>query len=313
MVLFDEWTGELRGGGMRDVHNRHDALVRRLRETRDAAEAAEREKETVLGEMAHELRMPMNSILLAAQSLEATVGLPASARQELDILRRGLAHQARLIENLIEAVKLKRGNVVLKRRRVDVHDLLRQTVEVYLRADWRAKGQEISFELGARDHHVLGDEVRLVQVFTNLVKNAIKFTPSGGHIRLATSNPLPHRISVAVADSGVGIPLGELPRIFAAFHHSTQGGGLGLGLTIARSIVEMHGGIIGAWSEGSGKGATFTVDLPCTEEREGCGGRSEIGPENEETFGEHLRHNPEAARRGRPTDHQMASRVRPLP
>ena len=132
--------------------------------------------------------------------------------------------------------------------------------------DARRKSLALDLELAADDHHVAGDASRMNQVFWNLLNNAVKFTPAGGKITLRTANPAPGRVSLTVTDNGIGIDRQTLPFVFRAFEQGDIRGlepcsGLGLGLSIAKAIVELHGGTIRADSGGPGLGATFTVEL----------------------------------------------------
>jgi CheY-like chemotaxis protein len=145
-----------------------------------------------------------------------------------------------------------------------LHLLLRQTEEI-VRSDAHGKRVGVRFVKAAGEHFIHGDGARLQQVFWNIVKNAIKFTPAGGAVRVVTSNEAPGRLTVKVIDTGLGIDPEVLPRIFDAFEQGTvstqQFGGLGLGLAITKGIVQMHGGSIRAESAGRGEGTTFTVEF----------------------------------------------------
>jgi CheY-like chemotaxis protein len=145
-----------------------------------------------------------------------------------------------------------------------VHDCIRRALET-CRADARRKGVALELNLRAKDHHAWVDGARVQQVFWNLVNNAVKFTPTGGRVRV-TSDNAEGRLRVRVEDTGIGIEPGTLPRLFRPFEQGEQTklrrfGGLGLGLTIAKSLVELHDGRLTAFSEGKGKGTTFTVEL----------------------------------------------------
>jgi two-component system, chemotaxis family, CheB/CheR fusion protein len=161
--------------------------------------------------------------------------------------------------------RLTRGKLEIAREVVDVHEVVRQAVEVS-RGDIEAKSQKLIISLRAMRHTVTGDRTRLQQVFWNLLKNASKFTPKGGEIRIHSRNRA-NRIAAIVSDNGIGIDPDSLPVIFNSF---TQGskevtkefGGLGLGLAISQATVDAHNGNLRAQSRGHDKGATFIVELP---------------------------------------------------
>jgi CheY-like chemotaxis protein len=181
------------------------------------------------------------------------------------MMRHNIELEARLIDDLLDLTRIARGKLELQRGAADVHSLLTHTEQI-VRSDARGKGVSVSLALEARDHVVVGDGARLHQVFWNMLKNAIKFTPGGGAVAIRTTNPAANRIRVEVRDNGIGIDPEFLPSLFSAFAQGDRkaGGatsGLGLGMSISKTIVEMHGGVIQGSSEGLGKGATFSVEL----------------------------------------------------
>jgi two-component system, chemotaxis family, CheB/CheR fusion protein len=165
----------------------------------------------------------------------------------------------------LDMTRLTQGKLEIAREVVDVHEVVRQAVEVS-RGDMEAKSQKLIISLRAKRHTVTGDRTRLQQVFWNLLKNASKFTPKGGEIRIHSRNRA-NRIAAIVSDNGIGIDPDSLPVIFNSF---TQGskevtkefGGLGLGLAISQATVDAHNGSLRAQSRGHDKGATFIVELP---------------------------------------------------
>jgi CheY-like chemotaxis protein len=172
----------------------------------------------------------------------------------------------KLIDDLLDLSRVTSGKLRLQMQPVRAHDLLRHVVRSSL-SETAGKRLSVRHDLGATNDRLTADPARLQQVFWNLLRNAVKFTPEGGDVVVRTSNDGDGgQLLIEVRDSGVGIPAEVLPRVFDAFEQGEQRmtrqfGGLGLGLAIAKAVVEMHGGMIGAASAGPGRGATFTVRL----------------------------------------------------
>jgi PAS domain S-box-containing protein len=235
-----------------------------LKKAKEAAEAANQAKDQFIAVLSHELRTPLTPVLTAASLLQSMEAVPDAIRPELDIIRRNVELEARLIDDLLDVTRISRGLVQLHREEVDVHAALLKTLEI-CRGEVAQKAMEIVLKLEAADHYVSADAARLQQVFWNLLKNALKFTPLEGRISIRTQN-VDGRIRIEVADTGIGIAPEALSRIFNAFEQAEKTltrrfGGLGLGLSIAKAVVEMHRGSISALSEGPGNGAVFTVEL----------------------------------------------------
>ena len=233
---------------------------------RAEAEAANRAKDQFLAVLSHELRTPLTAVLASVDALQKGCGLSGMATELVDIIRRNVELEARLIDDLLDLTRVSRGKVELHRQPVDVHEELLHAVKMCRQGDAQQKRIEVRLDAAAVHHYVSGDAARLQQVFWNLLKNAVKFTPDGGHVDVRTSNPRPDAIVVSVTDTGIGIDPEALPKIFNAFEQggksiTRQFGGLGLGLAITRTLVELHGGKITAESEGRYRGATFTVEL----------------------------------------------------
>jgi PAS domain S-box-containing protein len=254
-----------------DISERHKsahelkALGALEAEARQAAEAANKAKDQFIAVLSHELRTPLTPVLLALTAMEASAQFPEDAHQDLVMMRRNVELEMRLIDDLLDVSRISTGKMRLEMKPTNVHGLLQNVCEM-LRASEKAKGQRISLELNAQNDGILGDNTRLQQVFWNVLKNAIKFGFEKSEICVRTSNPTPATIAIQVTNSGTGIPAQALPRIFIAFEQAdataaSQFGGLGLGLTIARAILDLHGGAIGATSGGEGQGACFTIDL----------------------------------------------------
>ena len=236
-----------------------------LSRVNDELRQASRAKDDFLAALSHELRTPLTPVLMSAAMMESDATLDPELREQLAMMRHNIELEARLIDDLLDLTRIARGKLELQRGAADVHSLLTHTEQI-VRSDARGKGVSVSLALEARDHVVVGDAARLHQVFWNMLKNAIKFTPGGGAVAIRTTNPAANRIRVEVRDNGIGIDPEFLPSLFSAFAQGDRkaGGatsGLGLGMSISKTIVEMHGGVIQGSSEGLGKGATFSVEL----------------------------------------------------
>jgi signal transduction histidine kinase len=232
---------------------------------KQVAESANRAKDQFLAVLSHELRTPLTPVLAAVSAMETQKALPAEVRADMEMIRRNVELESKLIDDLLDVTRISTGKVVLKLEVIDVHSCLRSVLEI-CRSEMEAKQLHVSFQLDAAQYHVRADPVRLRQVFWNLLRNALKFTPAQGRITLITHSDA-GRLSVQIADTGVGIAPEVMPRIFNAFEQGGQNktrrfGGLGLGLSIAKKVIEMHRGQLTAFSEGNDKGATFTVELP---------------------------------------------------
>jgi PAS domain S-box-containing protein len=235
------------------------------KEAKDAAEAASRAKDDFLAVLSHELRTPLTPVLVAATAMLDDPATPIEVRPMLEMTRRNIELEARLIDDLLDVTRISRGKLQLNKEVVDAHALIHQAVEI-CRDDIQAGGLELDLDLTAESHHVDADPARLQQVLWNLIKNAVKFTPAGGRLAIQSRQGDDLGLIVEVSDSGIGIEAAALPVIFDAFEQAEvttrrRFGGLGLGLAISRAVTEMHGGRLSATSEGSGQGATFTLEL----------------------------------------------------
>lgn len=242
------------------------AVAERTREI----EAANHAKDQFLAMLSHELRTPLTPVLAAAGVLEQDERVPEDVRHDLQMIHRNVSIQSRLVDDLLDLTKLGRGKLELDTRPIDVAALLKETA-VIVAGELDAKDQGLDLELGEADgSQVHGDGPRLQQVFWNLLKNANKFSPSKSRISVRTRRLAgPPRIAVVLTDEGMGIDPQDIGRIFQPFEQvAARGkqrgsdGGLGLGLAIAKAIVELHHGTIHVSSDGVGRGSTFTVELP---------------------------------------------------
>ncbi len=249
----------------RDITERKQA-ENDLRAAKEASEAANHAKDRFLAVLSHELRTPLTPALATAQLLERKTGLPEDLTKALHLIRRNIELEALLVDDLLDLTRIAHGKIELRREPVDLHSVIESVVEI-CRSDTYARRQNLSQDLRAAEHHADADSARLQQVMWNLLKNAIKFTGDGGRIEIATDNPRPGVVRIRVIDTGIGLAPHLLDRVFEPFEQARQGestryGGLGLGLSISRTLVELHGGAIRAESAGEGSGTTFFVELP---------------------------------------------------
>jgi len=244
-----------------------EEVTLRLSQKRAALERADRAKAELLSMLAHELRNPLGTISNALQVLRMRDEGDETAKRAIDAAERQVLHQALLIDDLLEASRVTRGEIELQCEDLDLAELVRVTVEGY-REGLAEAGIALDLDLPAEPLQVRGDQLRLSQAVSNLMDNAIKFTSRGGHIAVkAVRGAGGRRAEVTVRDDGAGIPPEELPYVFEVFaqgDHSLDRsqGGLGIGLTIVKGLVEMHGGEVSARSQGPGKGSEFSLLLP---------------------------------------------------
>lgn len=230
------------------------------------AEAASRAKDRFLAILSHELRTPLTPVLTAVQMLESATDVPMELKQTLNLISRNVELEARLIDDLLDLTRISRGKLQLQPSPTDLHEKLTNALQT---VQDEARGKRLSIQLNRRATltTVMTDPTRLQQVFWNLLKNAVKFTPEGGQITIKTFDAAPGRVGVEITDTGIGIAPEALSRIFDAFEQANrevtrQFGGLGLGLNISKALIEAHGGQLRGTSEGLGHGATFTIELP---------------------------------------------------
>jgi PAS domain S-box-containing protein len=230
------------------------------------AEAANEAKDRFLAMLSHELRTPLSPVLHTATLLNEMKECPPEIRQMLQVIRRNVQLEARLIDDLLDLARIRNGKLQLQLEPTDAHDLLRRALEI-CQPDIEARRLKVETRFLAQKSVLEADPARLQQIFWNLISNSVKFTPEGGTITLGTKDDLSGQsLLVEVSDTGVGIEPQKLGRIFDAFEQVTQEGraGLGLGLAICRALAGFHRGQITAHSDGLGHGATFSVTLPVT-------------------------------------------------
>ncbi|HVT88007.1 MAG TPA: ATP-binding protein [Tepidisphaeraceae bacterium] len=237
-----------------------------LSHARRAAEEANDAKDNFLAALSHELRTPLTPVLMTIETIESDPGLDRAMRSQLEMMRRNVQLEARLIDDLLDITRIVRGKIDLRSERVNMHAVIAQAIEI-CRSDNSARNLKILQELNADHFFVEGDSVRLHQILWNLIRNAIKFTPDGGTIRIGTSNQ-GQVLQLSVADTGIGIEPEMIDKLFTPFEQTSRiitqkFGGLGLGLAISKRLAELHGGSLFVSSRGRGYGSTFTLNLPC--------------------------------------------------
>jgi PAS domain S-box-containing protein len=240
-------------------------LYEREREARANAERMSELKDEFLALLSHELRTPLSAILGWAQVIASRRMEPEDLRNAIQVIERNARAQTRLIDDLLDMSRIEAGQVRLDVQEVDPAAVVQAALET-VRPAAEAKAIRIQQVLDPKAGPISGDPGRLQQVFWNLLSNAIKFTSKGGRVQVILERVDSH-IELSVADTGIGIPPEFLPYVFERFRQADASttrrhGGLGLGLAIARHLVELHGGSLGAASEGANEGATFTVKLP---------------------------------------------------
>ena len=246
-----------------------------LRQELIAANAA---KDQFLAQLSHELRSPLTPVIAMVGELEAELPDSEPVKGALEVVRRNVELEARLIDDLLDITRISKGKLQLSFEPISIHQILQRAYEI-CRNEIEAKNLEVNFALRAVHPYVEGDPARLQQVFWNLIKNSVKFTPEKGRISIETLNPAPNNIEVRVIDTGIGIEPQAIDKIFDAFEQGQSDitrrfGGLGLGLTISKTLIEAHGGHIRVQSSGKNQGATFTIELNTVErpiERDGHG------------------------------------------
>jgi len=232
--------------------------------------AANRRKDEFLAMLAHELRNPLAPIATAAELLKLAVLDEDRVRKTSDVIARQVGHMTELVDDLLDVSRVTRGLVTLQEETVSVNSLLAEAVE-QVHALLETKRHRFTVQPSDDQFFVKGDRTRLIQVFSNLLNNAAKYTAPEGHITLRVDADARY-IEVAVEDDGIGISPTLLPHIFDLFTQAERSpdrsqGGLGLGLALVKSLVELQRGEVSARSKGPGKGSTFTVRLPRVEER----------------------------------------------
>src|ERR1043166_7028193 len=253
-------------------------------------------KDQFLALLSHELRSPLAPVLAMVGELEAEVSNSQPVREALEVVRRNVELEARLIDDLLDVTRISKGKLQLSFETISIQQILQRAYEI-CREEIEAKNLEVKFRLRASHTYVQGDPARLQQVFWNLIKNSVKFTPEKGRITIETVNPTADTIEIRVIDSGIGIEKEAIDNIFNAFEQgqaeiTRRFGGLGLGLAISKALIEAHDGKIRAQSPGKDQGATFSVELNTVSKPIGRDGEQQDRPadqEKEEIVSRHRR------------------------
>ena len=240
-----------------------------LQRAKAAAEEANRAKDHFLAMLSHELRTPLTPVLMTIAALRRDPSVNDELQRDLEMVQRNIELEALLIDDLLDLTRIAHGKLELHTNAADLHALIEHALNISA-GDAAGRRLEVVRHLDAKHFHTWGDSARLQQVFWNLIKNAVKFTPPDGRIEISTRNLNPTCIEIVVRDNGVGIENTLLPRIFEAFEQggrdvTSRFGGLGLGLAICKRVIDLHHGTITAVSEGRGLGATFTITLNAIE------------------------------------------------
>ncbi len=257
-------AGVLVASAIRDMTD-HRRLEDELRARTRELEEADRQKDQFLSAVAHELRDPLSALAYVAQILRSPQADAAVHQMASGALERQTAHMARLVEDLLDLARVRRGKLTLRRKSIDLRTVVPTAVECsHLLIEARKHHLEVA--PSAEPLWVSGDTDRLVQVVSNLLSNAAKHTPEGGHIRLMAAREDGTAV-VRVRDDGAGIPHEMLSRVFDLFTQigaegHDRAGGLGIGLSLVRRLVDLHGGTVAAFSDGLGRGSEFVVRLP---------------------------------------------------
>jgi signal transduction histidine kinase/CheY-like chemotaxis protein len=247
----------------RDITERKRA-EENLQAAKIAAEKANKAKDDFLASLSHELRTPLTPAMFAASYLAEHEDLSPEVREEVVAIWRNVQLEAQLIDDLLDVTRITRGKIEVHHEVVDVHRLLHSAAQI-VRSDISKKGIELTIDLAAAQHHIWADPVRIQQVFWNLMNNAVKFTPRKGGISIRSFNQ-GEQFVFEITDTGIGVEPERQDSIFEPFHQGGRSitrrfGGLGLGLTISKTLLDLHGGVITVESAGQNQGATFRVFL----------------------------------------------------
>jgi hypothetical protein len=285
LTALRDSSGKLRGYSKvtRDITDQ--IRSREFEAEKIAAEKASKAKDDFLAALSHELRTPLTPALAAANYLAGNASrVPPEFVEDLEIIRRNVRLQARLIDDLLDLTRITRGKLQLHLEPVDANAVVRDAIEIANSAIL-SKKLKISTELDAEKHHINADSIRLQQIFWNLINNAVKFTSPGGQIAVRTYNDNAGHFRFEITDNGIGIERERLNSIFTPFEQadpsvSRQFGGLGLGLAISKHLVDLHHGRIEAESQGRSFGATFKITLDTVPDGAGEGLTESASPKH---------------------------------
>jgi signal transduction histidine kinase len=236
-------------------------IEQELERERENAEAANAARDRFLAMVSHELRAPLMPVVTWAGATAKQSNLSPEIQEGLKLLCRNAELQARLIQDLLDLGRVTRRMLKLQPGLADAHELLHSALDI-VRGDMEDRHLKLSVNLAAPRHELIADPSRLQQVFWSVLRNACKFTPEHGAVSVRSYNPDPETITIEISDTGAGIEPQFINRIFDPFERGdSHREGLGLGLAMSKTLVEMHGGTIRARSDGQGKGATFVIHL----------------------------------------------------
>ncbi len=247
------------------LHKQDARIVSEQKAARAAAEAENRAKDEFLAMLAHELRNPVMAIRSAMQTIRDKAERDLDVQQATDVVEQQIKHLSWLLDDLLDVSRLTRGKIALRKETVTLQTIVAEALET-ARSFIDARGHAVSVSLPEEPLRFEADPTRIIQIVGNLLDNAAKYTPRGGEISVRGYYER-GEVVLRVRDTGIGISREMLPRVFDLFVQSDpflarSEGGLGVGLTLARTLVELHGGSINAYSEGSGRGSEFVVRLP---------------------------------------------------
>jgi len=267
LLLLQGWAGVLTLTSMTLAaamaeRRRAEAVIE---EQKSSVEAANRTKDNFLAMLSHELRTPLTPVIAALDALKTESLESSEAKEALAMIRRNIDLESQLIDDLLDLTRITRDKLQLQLESLDAHQAIANVLEICA-TEIQGKHLQLSLDLRAEDHHVAADAPKFQQIIWNLVKNAIKFTGENRAITISSSNPSPQSLNIRVTDTGIGIESGMMERIFNPFEQGDRSfqrrfGGLGLGLTISKSLAEAHGGTLVAESEGLDHGASFLLTV----------------------------------------------------
>lgn len=250
---------------LRDANKKQMLASTHAKQIHDEAKEFSRRQNEFLVILVHELRNPLAPIGMAASLLETTPNATPQLIKIQEVISRQVRHMSRLLDDLLEVAHITSGAATVLHEPILLADVIQEAIDI---VQWRLDGRRQLLHIDMPNAPVVidGDQIRLIQVFSNLLINASKFTPDGGNITI-TATPAHTQVLVAIKDDGIGIQADLLPHLFELF---TQGprsescveGGLGVGLNVVRNLVHMHHGEVEVFSRGAGLGSTFAVRLP---------------------------------------------------
>src|SRR6266404_2810235 len=245
-----------------------------LQQQKSVVETANRTKDHFLAMLSHELRTPLTPVISTLESLETEPTQTQDTRSALTMIRRNIELETQLIDDLLDFTRIARDKMQLRFVPVDAHLAVSNVVEI-CRAEAESKKLHVHLNLRANAHHVAADAAKFQQIVWNLLKNAVKFTPDGGEIAISSFNPSPDVLTISVRDTGIGMEPEVMQRIFDPFEQGNRSferrfGGLGLGLTISKSLAQAHSGTLTAQSGGRERGSTFVFSMPTLLHGEGA-------------------------------------------